>query len=457
MPGGGFFTQDLIRAAIANGTLTVANVDAMATRVLTAMYTMGVMDTAQPTGNAGNNGTSEAHAALAQTLAENAAVLIKNEGNLLPLGLGLLERRDTESDPSRHTGVAASAAAKPLRKLKIALVGAAAACKEPTPTFGFGWPPTVGCLNSGGGSGGVVAAGVVSILDALLADTRAEVSFANGSDTAAAAALAAAADVSIVVVGSTSSEGTDRSNTSLPGTHLAFLKAVAAASPQKKTVVLLMTPGAVTMDWAGNVSAILSFFLPGQAQGAAAVNVLFGNATPFGRLPVSMPATENEVGLSLPQYPGVAYSSGLQTAYSERLEVGYRWYHSHGVKPAYCFGHGLSYTTFHYSALQLAPSGATLTLENTGTVAGAEVVQLYLTYPAAAREPPVQLKGFKKVVLAAGAAMQVEIPLTKREFAVWDAGLRGWKVVGGTFQIDVGASSCDLRVSSTLDVESYGY
>lgn len=182
------------------------------------------------------------------------------------------------------------------------------------------------------------------------------------------------------------------------------------------------------------------------------LSILYGDAIPCGRLPVSMPAAENEVGFGVEQYPGVAYSTGLQTAYSERLEVGYRWYHSHNVTPAFCFGHGLSYTRFEYSDLQLAPTGATFTLRNAGDVAGAEVAQLYLTFPATAGEPPRQLKGFKKVVVGAGAEVQVEILLSSREFAIWNADIHGWERVGGRFRIYVGASSCDLRLSGTVTI-----
>ena len=459
MPGGGHFTQELLGAALRNGSVTQSTLDGMATRVLTSMYGVGIMDTAQPTGAAAQNATgSGAHAALAQQLAESAAVLLHNDGDLLPLN-------------------------RPGSSLRrIAVIGAAANCEEPAPDFGFGWPVTVGCVNSGGGSGGVdvLAGGVESILAALRRRTLGlaspvSITYHNGSDAAAAAAAAAAADVAVVVVGTTSSEGTDRPSTALPAAHLAYLRAVAAAQP--RTAVALMTPGAVTMDWARPLvrGAVLCFFLPGQAQGAAVAAVLFGDANPSGRLPITMPSRENEVGLTAAQYPGVAFADGLQTSYSERLLVGYRWYHARNATPAFCFGHGESFTEFAYSALQAparlaldaADAGAsaanvTCTVKNTGSVAGAEIAQLYITFPPSAGEPPRQLKSFAKIALQPGESVQVTLSLAKRDLAVWaggDAGgahgdVGGWALVPGKFEINVGASSCDLRLSAAMVVST---
>ena len=299
MPGGSFLTTDALRRAIANGSLAPAAVARMATRVLTSMYAAGVMDAAQqqPAGTPDANATSAAHDALAQRLATSAAVLLKNSGRLLPL---------------RKTA-------------RVAVVGAAARCEEHTPSFGFGWPPSAGCLSSGGGSGGVVAPQVESILDAV-ASVGASVRYADGRDAAAAAAAAAAADVAVVVVGATSCEGTDRPSVELPADQLRYLRAVAAAQPS--TVVVLMAPGAVAVgQWAAAVPAIACFFLPGQAQARAVVNVLYGlnGVSPSGRLPLTFPNVDNEVGFTSAQYPGLARPDGLHTSYSEGLAVGYRW------------------------------------------------------------------------------------------------------------------------------------
>jgi hypothetical protein len=172
----------------------------------------------------------------------------------------------------------------------------------------------------------VAAAGVASILSSLQHRADADgttVVYTSGNDVAAAVAAAKSADAVVVVVGSTSSEGTDRSNTSLPAAHLAYLHAVAAAQPN--TIVAIMAPGAITMasSWTVLVRAIMCFFLPGQAQGAAVVNILYGDANPVGRLPITMPNVENEVEFTADQYPGKAFGSGLEAHYSEQLQVGY--------------------------------------------------------------------------------------------------------------------------------------
>ena len=422
MPGGGFYTPSKLEAAVANGSISAGAVTEMATRVLTSMYAAGVMDRS-PTGTPDANVTSAAHSRLAARLAAAAAVLLKNDGELLPLK----------------------------SNAKVAVIGLAANCEAAIPSFGFGWPPTVGCLNSGGGSGGVVAAHVDSVLSGVQRRSSASVHFHNGSDAGSASTAAAAADVAIVVVGSTSSEGTDRPSTALPPEQLRYLSAVASAQP--RTIVVLMSPGAVEMGtWASTVPAIACFFLPGQAQGEAVASILYGEVNPSGRLPVTMPARENEIGFTRAQYPGIAFADGLQTSYSEGLEVGYRWYEVHSVAPAFCFGHGLSYSVWSYEALSASRTHVNFTLTNSGRVAGAEIVQLYITFPPEAGEPPRQLRGFQKLRLEPSASVDVTLPLTSRAFSTWSVHEHEWAVAAGVFKIEVGASSCDIRASTTLDL-----
>uniref|UniRef100_A0A7S2IVB9 Probable beta-glucosidase G n=1 Tax=Haptolina brevifila TaxID=156173 RepID=A0A7S2IVB9_9EUKA len=423
MPGGSFFTADKFRAAIGNGSLTSAAISNMATHVLTPMFAKGIMDSAQPSGRPDANATSSSHDALAVHLATAAAVLLKNEGQLLPLTRGAA----------------------------LAVIGPAAKCDAPKPDYGFGWPPSIGCLNSGGGSGGVAGAHYDGILGALT-PLAASVTFDEGNDARAAAATAAAADVAVVVVGSTSCEGADRSSVELPEGQLSYLRAVAAAQP--RTVVVLMAPGAVAVgQWAEAVAAIVCFFLPGQAQGTAVANILSGTSNPSGRLPVTFPTVDNQVGFSRSQYPGVAMPDGLQTNYAEKLAVGYRWYHATGTTPGFCFGHGLSYSTYTYGALQASPTGVAFTLTNSGTVAGAEVAQLYITFPSSAGEPPRQLKGFRKVLLQPGESATVTLPLGPRDFSIWDVAAHVWAGVGGVFEAEVGASSCDIRARANLTLK----
>ena len=214
MPGGSHFTVAKLSAAVANKTLKQFEVDQMATRVLTAMFGAGIMDSEQPTGLPSANVSSEQHAALAHELATGAAVLLKNRNQALPLS----------------------------RQASVAVIGAAADCDQPVPQFGFGWPSSIGCVSSGGGSGSVAPGNVTSILTAITAQAR-STHYSSGRNTSQAAEIAAASDVAVVVVAVTSCEGTDRASVSLPPDQLAYLHAVATA--QSNTVVLVMTPGAL--------------------------------------------------------------------------------------------------------------------------------------------------------------------------------------------------------------------
>lgn len=277
------------------------------------------------------------------------------------------------------------------------------------------------------------------------------VTYSNGSNVHEAAAAAASAQVAVVVVGGTSCEGTDRPSTELPHEQRAYLRAVTVAQPN--TVVTLMAPGAVAMgEWAASVPAITCFFLPGQAQGKAVANVLYGDVSPSGRLPITMPNVENEMGFTRGMYPGIAYADGLQTAYSEKLAVGYRWYHVHDVAPAYCFGHGLTYSAWSYSALRVNQTAVRFTLTNSGDVPASEVSQMYVTFPEAAGEPPRQLRGFQKVFLQPSQSTEITLPISPRGLSIWDAQRHMWAAVAGVFELAVGASSCDLRLRATLAV-----
>ena len=208
------------------------------------------------------------------------------------------------------------------------------------------------------------------------------------------------------------------------------------------------------------VAAVLMAWMPGQEAGHAAADVLFGRANPSGRLSVSLPNGENEVGFAPAAYPGLppcpppnkTCLNGQHANYTEGLEVGYRWYDVHSVAPAFPFGHGLSYTTFTYMRLRASATAVTVDVQNTGKVDGAEVAQLYLGFPASAGEPPKQLKGFEKVQLKAGETRTVTFPLDDRAVSVWDVQKHAWSTVSGDFSVMVGASSRDIRLTTKLSL-----
>ena len=193
--------------------------------------------------------------------------------------------------------------------------------------------------------------------------------------------------------------------------------------------------------------------------------MLFGAVNPSGRLPVTFPNKENELDFSGPEYPGTdGNCTGRgsppcappgQANYSHQLLIGYRYYDANKIQPKFAFGHGLSYGRFNYSSLTATRDQVTVTISNTGNVDGHEVVQLYLGFPAASNSPPQQLKGFKKVLVKAGASAEVMIPITSRDRSVWSVEKHDWEEVQGTVAVRVGASSRDIRLKGTFDNQDH--
>jgi beta-glucosidase len=291
---------------------------------------------------------------------------------------------------------------------------------------------------------------------------------------AAVAAAKSAATAVVVVSDDTESEAADRVGLSLPSAQNELISAVAAANPH--TVVVVDAGAPVAMPWLSQVSAVLDAWYPGESNGTALAAVLFGQTDPGGHLPVTFPADLSQVPASTPsQFPG---TSG-QVQYSEGINVGYRYYDANSETPLFPFGYGLSYTTFGFSNLSVTPgqvmngtsnpgttacgcsgqSGTQVTVSaivtNTGTVAGSDVAQLYLDDPAAAGEPPRQLKGFQKVTLQPGQSTTVHFTLTGHDLSYWNDTANGWVLPDGQFGVYVGDSSAlanlPLRGSFTVD------
>lgn len=312
------------------------------------------------------------------------------------------------------------------------------------------------------------------------AGTEANVVYDNGTDIVKAAAIASSADYAIIFAGTLSHEGGDRASLSLDDgcdkdsygqcdgnahNQNAMIEAVAKAN--EKVIVVLSVPGAVVMPWSGDVAAIVTNFMPGQQAGNAVADVLFGKVNPSGKLPLTFPNGENETEMSLAQWPGLPNPKKPTYAYyMEKLLVGYRHYDAHNISftTGFPFGHGLSYTTFEYSNLKVqgdkSGSGSyqvTFTIKNSGTVAGAEVAQLYLGFPGSAGEPLRQLKGFGKTkVLAAGEEQQMQLNLRPRDTSIWDVVRHEWSVVIGKYQVSIGSSSRDLRLQASFTVQHIG-
>ena len=276
----------------------------------------------------------------------------------------------------------------------------------------------------------------------------------DGSDPVRAAALAAASDVAVVVAGDMNREGGDRPSMRLPGDQDALIAQVAAANPD--TVVVLNTGGPVAMPWLPQVSTLLEAWYPGEQNGDALAGILFGDADPSGRLPMTFPVSvDQSPAAGKPRYP--AGPKGYD--YTEGLLVGYRGYDALNRTPLFPFGFGLSYTAFRYADLTVAPvkgrAGTGLkvrfTVTNTGGRAGVAVPQVYLGFPASAKEPPRQLKAFTRLALAPGARETVTLTVPESALRVWSAP-KGWWAPGGTYRVQVGSSSRALPLSRTVSV-----
>jgi beta-glucosidase len=266
------------------------------------------------------------------------------------------------------------------------------------------------------------------------------------------------ADVAVVFAGERVGEGMDR-QFALQADQDRLIEAVAAANPN--TVVVLSTGGPVAMPWLDTVAAVMETWLPGDAFGPAVAAMLFGDSEPGGRLPVTFPADATQgPGTQRRQFPGLVdpVTGRLAEAYyDEGVNVGYRFWDAHGQKPLFPFGYGLGYGEVAMEGLGIGndAEGAKVVrvrLRNEGTRAGSAVAQLYLGFPAAAHEPPRQLKGFAKAMLAPGEERTVEIPLPAEAFRYWDAGAAHWNS-GGTYEAMIGRSSRDIVWRDTIEVE----
>jgi len=271
--------------------------------------------------------------------------------------------------------------------------------------------------------------------------------------------IASQANVALIFAGlpeNYESEGYDRVHMSMPRSHLELIQAVSESQPN--TVVLLCNGAPVEMPWLHNVPAVLECYLGGQAVGSAIADLLFGEASPCGKLAETFPQKLSD-NPSYLNFPG----EDDKVEYREGIFVGYRYYDTKEIQPLFPFGHGLSYTTFEYSDLSVDKKSikdneivnVQVTVKNTGKFAGKEIVQLYVRDLASSvRRPEKELKGFEKVDLQPGEEKTVNFTLDKRAFAYYNVDLSDWYVETGEFEICVGRSSRDIVLTEIIHVDS---
>jgi beta-glucosidase len=408
-----------LTAAIRKHQVSMSTVDTAVHDVLREMFAYGLFDHPR-NGTLQSAVTTTAHRKLALDVAEAGTVLLKNQGNVLPLS-------------SRRLRSIAVIGPDSGRWVRTAGIGSAHVRANRTST------PIEGIRER--------ASARTKVIDApLWTGTRATWRLTPAMLRQAARA-ARSAQVAVVFAGDVESEGRDRNSLTLPYDQDRLIETVAAANPH--TVVVLNTGGPVVMPWLSRVAGVVQSWYSGEEDGRAIAAVLFGDIDPSGKLPMTFPATARQTPTSEPtRWPGV---HGV-AQYSEGLDVGYRWYDAEHVKPLFPFGYGRSYTTFRLSGLTVARQGsavgARLTVRDTGRRAGTAVVQAYLTYPRAAGEPPLQLKAVARVSLHAGQERAVGLSLPRSAFTYWDAG--HWRVAAGQYRLSVGTSSANLPLQTAI-------
>ncbi len=405
---GGDSVRELL-AAVESGKISESDIDARLSELLPLVF-----DTKAALDAAPREFDAAAHHALARRAAEESLVLLKNEGSLLPLAAGS----------------------------KVAVIGDFA--KNPR--------------YQGAGSSMVNSTQVDVLLDKLIDSELNVIGYQQGFDRhgkpdaalqKSACELATQADTVILCMGLdeiAESEGLDRSNLRLAQNQVDLLQAVAAVNP--KIVVVLYSGSVVETPWLDNCQALLYAALGGQAGAGAVADALTGKVNPCGKLAETWPLTYADV-------PSAAdFATRRKTVeYREGLYIGYRYFTTAEKAVRFPFGYGMSYTTFAYSDMAADEQGVSLTVTNTGSVAGTEIVQLYVAKKNSELfRPAKELKGFARVTLAPGEKQRITIMLDDKAFRFWNVKANRWEIEGGEYELLVGASVEDIRLCEKISV-----
>jgi beta-glucosidase len=441
---GEHFYGDALKKAVESGKVPTAELDDHVHRVLRSMFASGVIDDPPQKGV-----PDVAHGfEVTQHIAEGSTVLLKNDGNVLPLDAGKVTH--------------------------IAVIGAHS---------------DVGMI-SGGGSAQVDPPGGNAIMPPGKGQTKwqeqiwfptsplknikakaphATVDYDPGTDPSAAAAVAKNADIAIVFAYQWESEGMDLDTLALPYHQDDLIAKVAAANPH--TIVVLETGTAALMPWADQASGIVEAWYPGSRGAEALANILFGDVNPSAKLPMTFPKSDADLPHTTvvkppkeSEDPGAAHHwdrilAGLpafQVTYNEGVKVGYKWYDAENKAVLFPFGYGLSYTTYSYSGLKVTPGdkvSVSFTVQNTGNRDGGEIAEVYASLPASTGEPPKRLVGWSKVWLKQGESKEVSVEIDKKFLSVFNVQQNAWQLVPGDYNVMVGGSSQSLPLKQSVTLQ----
>ena len=422
----------------------MAELDDHVHRVLRSMFASGVVDDPPQKSVVDVMGDFE----VSQNIEEHSIVLLKNEGNQLPLSANVTS---------------------------IAVIGAHS---------------DVGMI-SGGGSAQVDPPGGNAIMPRGQGRTKwqeeiwfptsplrtirarvpqAKVQYDPGTDPTSAASLGKSADVAIVFAYQWESEGLDLPSLGLQHNQNDVISAVAAANPH--TVVVLESGSPVLMPWVNQVSAVLEAWFPGSRGAEAVTRILFGDVNPSAKLPITFPISDDDLPhpvIVKPPKESIPDESkpdhwkqvlhGLppfQIKYDEGLKVGYKWYDAENKPLLFPFGHGLSYTTFSYSGLKVTLGdklSVSFTVQNTGNRDGEEIAEVYASLPPNTGEPPKRLVGWNKVALKAGESKEVAVEVDRKYLSIFDVDRNGWQLVPGEYAVRVGGSSESLPLETSVNLQ----
>ena len=441
---GEFFYGDALRRAVQAGQVPAAELDDHVLRILRSMFASGVVDDPPQKSVVDVVGGLE----IAQKIAEQSIVLLRNENAQLPLDASRIHTVaviGAHSDVGMISGGGSAQVDPPVGNAILPPGKGQTRWHEPN------WFPT-------------------SPLKAIQAKApHATIQYDPGTDLSAAAALAKSADVAIVFAYQWESEGMDLDSLTLPEHQDDLIAKVAAANPH--TVVVLETGSPTTMPWVGQVNGILEAWYAGSRGAEAVANVLFGDVNPSAKLPLTFPMRDADLPHPTIVKPPVAsttadgdpdawkkIAAGLpafQISYEEGLKVGYKWYDAEKKPVLFPFGYGLSYTTYSYSNLRVEPGKKvrlTFTVRNTGNRDGAEIAEVYAALPPNADEPPKRLVGWSKVKLGAGENREVTVEIDHHYLSIFNTDQDAWQLLPGEYTFLVGGSSqsLSLRQSVTL-------